>query len=228
MGRTALPRFARELAAEIAFHDWSDAPFRTDRAGHIRSDDRPGRRTEALTAEQTDNIRLNVSWVVAQILGYHGYLRDDDDVYEFMDACDVDTRTTAGRRSGVITAGLRRYESGEFMPPYGSTYAGPNMHEHLYSGGPETWTDLDYADEEPVDLPLAANLVTSWLAKRKVPKLVTSTQVRGALRSNWDFRVITRDDTRQEYVEVGALREWFRWYWDKNHVPKPDLDDAPF
>jgi hypothetical protein len=29
-----LSRPARELAAEINHHDWSDAPFRADRAGH--------------------------------------------------------------------------------------------------------------------------------------------------------------------------------------------------
>lgn len=35
----ALSRLAREFAAEINYHDWSDAPFRLDRAGHQRDHD---------------------------------------------------------------------------------------------------------------------------------------------------------------------------------------------
>jgi hypothetical protein len=30
---------AREFATEIANHDWSDAPYRCDRAGHDRTGD---------------------------------------------------------------------------------------------------------------------------------------------------------------------------------------------
>lgn len=43
----ALSRLAQEFAAEIANHDWSDAPYRTDRAGHQNSDDRPSRQGPA-------------------------------------------------------------------------------------------------------------------------------------------------------------------------------------
>ena len=35
-----LSRRALEFAAEISSHDWSDAPYRLDRAGHQRSKDR--------------------------------------------------------------------------------------------------------------------------------------------------------------------------------------------
>jgi hypothetical protein len=35
----ALSRLAEDFAAEIRNHDWSDAPWRADRAGHDRSRD---------------------------------------------------------------------------------------------------------------------------------------------------------------------------------------------
>lgn len=113
----ALSRLAREFAAEINYHDWSDAPYRCDRAGHQRSTDT--NRTDVwLDQRETDAVRMNVMWVVAQVLAHAD---PNLDPFEFADVCGVDTRTPSGRpRSGVITAGLRRDPStGEYDQPGG-------------------------------------------------------------------------------------------------------------
>lgn len=115
----ALSRLAREFAAEINYHDWSDAPYRADRAGHQRDHDR-GRYTDMpqLDQQQTDNVRINVMWVVAQVLGHAD---PNFDPYEFAEWCGVDTRTRTGRaRSGHVTAGLRTdWETGNYDRPGG-------------------------------------------------------------------------------------------------------------
>lgn len=111
--KVTLSRLAREFADEINNHDWSDAPYRCDRAGHQRSDD--NRVVQQLTQQETDAIRMNVMWVTAQVLGYSD---GNFDVYEFADACGVDTRTPTGRpKSGAILYGLRRKEDGEYYAP---------------------------------------------------------------------------------------------------------------
>lgn len=108
----ALSRLAREFAAEINNHDWSDAPFRADRAGHDRVGDRTT--TEQLTDKQTDVVRMNVMWVTAQVLSY----RDPNfDVFEFAEACGVNTRTSRGAKSGVISAGIRTDHEGRIAIP---------------------------------------------------------------------------------------------------------------
>ncbi|GGK91143.1 hypothetical protein Ppa06_58460 [Planomonospora parontospora subsp. parontospora] len=101
----ALSRLAQEFAAEINLHDWSDAPYRRDRAGHRRENDSPSKLTDTLSETETDSVRMNAMWVVAQVLAH----RDPNfDVYEFAEACGVDTRTNTGRRDGGIEAGLRK------------------------------------------------------------------------------------------------------------------------
>jgi hypothetical protein len=111
----ALSRLAREFAAEIRNHDWSDAPFRIDRAGHRRERDPKSHNYEMLGWEETARIRMNVMWVVAQVLGHAD---PNLDLYEFAEECGVDTRTPSGRpKSGVITAGLRYSESGGYAEP---------------------------------------------------------------------------------------------------------------
>ncbi|MFD3523857.1 hypothetical protein [Streptomyces sp. NPDC058653] len=107
----ALSRIAREHAAEIANHDWSDAPFRADRAGHDRRID--GHRGDVLAESETDTVRMNVMWVTAQVLGY----RDPNfDVYEFAEACGVNINTRSGRLNGSIEAGVRIHE-GRYARP---------------------------------------------------------------------------------------------------------------
>lgn len=127
----ALSRLAREFAAEINNHDWSDAPYRADRAGHRHDDDPNSHSVPQLDRRQTDIVRMNVMWVTAQVL-----LHADPnlDPFEYAEACGVDTSTPSGRpRSGVITAGLRwDPEKGQYDRP----------------GGPLAWDD---DEDEPVD-----------------------------------------------------------------------------
>ncbi|QKW15467.1 hypothetical protein [Verrucosispora sp. NA02020] len=112
----ALSRLAQQFADEIRQHDWSDAPYRADRAGHNRADDaRNYPQLPQLEPHQTDLVRMNVMWVTAQVLGYND---PNLDVYEYAEACGVDTRTRAGRpRSGSITAGLRTLVDGGYARP---------------------------------------------------------------------------------------------------------------
>lgn len=115
MSDMPLSRLARDLAAEINYHDWSDAPFRADRAGHQRHHDGRGASSEQLTRQQTDTLRMNAMWAVAQVLGHHD---PNFDVYRFAEACGVDTSTPSGRpRSGGITAGLRHDSLGRHAAP---------------------------------------------------------------------------------------------------------------
>ncbi|WP_373198333.1 hypothetical protein [Mycobacterium marinum] len=101
-----LSRLAREFAAEISSHDWSDAPYRLDRAGHQRHWD--SRATEEqLEPHETENVLVNVMWVTAQVLRN---LDPNLDVHEFAEACGVSRSrrlNSNGKPSGVITHGLR-------------------------------------------------------------------------------------------------------------------------
>lgn len=101
-----LNRRAREFAAEICTHDWSDAPYRLDRAGHDRRlDSRPT--AECLSAAETDRLRTNVMWVVAQVLKHED---PNLNLWEFAAACGVPqsvTQRSNGSPSGTISNGLR-------------------------------------------------------------------------------------------------------------------------
>lgn len=102
----ALSRLAEEFAAEIRTHDWSDAPWRLDRAGHDRAKD-PKKPIEQLDPDETDRVRTNVMWVTAQVL-----LHADPNfsVEEFAVACGIPRRITHrsdGKFSGALTGGLR-------------------------------------------------------------------------------------------------------------------------
>ncbi|WUD77060.1 hypothetical protein OG937_37825 [Streptomyces sp. NBC_00510] len=115
----ALSRLAQELAAEIAQHDWSDAPYRIDRAGHSRAGDSDSKRTEQVLSEkETDRVRTNVMWVAAQTLGYSD---PNFDVYEFAKACGVNTLTSRGAKDGAIAAGLRTWY-GQYTRPGSWTF----------------------------------------------------------------------------------------------------------
>lgn len=110
----ALSRLAGALAAEISYHDWSDAPYRADRAGHDHSTDSNSYGVQQLTRDQTETVRLNVMWVTAQVLAY---LDPNLDVYEFAEAAKVSTLTARGERSGHIHYGLRRTADGRYCRP---------------------------------------------------------------------------------------------------------------
>jgi hypothetical protein len=100
----ALSRLAQEFAAEIRQHDWSDAPYRIDRAGHNRAHD-SNKGPDQLTVAETDRVRMNVMWVTAQVLGHAD---PNFEIYEFAEACGVRTTTRYGRRDRTIEAGVRR------------------------------------------------------------------------------------------------------------------------
>lgn len=111
----ALSRIARMHAAEIKNHDWSDAPWRIDRAGHQHSVDSQHKMSkQVLDDDETRRVRTNVMWVTAQVLAY---MDPNFDVYEFAEACGVDTKTRSGRVDGSIAAGLRMDVTGRFARP---------------------------------------------------------------------------------------------------------------
>lgn len=109
----ALSRLAREFAAEIDNHDWTDAPYRADRAGHQRKYD-TNAGDDVLTKRQTDMVRMNVMWVVAQVLGHQD---PNFKPSEFAEACGVNVRNSRGEVSGSIRAGLRIDEEGRYAAP---------------------------------------------------------------------------------------------------------------
>lgn len=112
----ALSRLAAEFAAEIKQQDWSDAPFRPDRAGHQRWMDGNNPAIRQLESDETDILKLNIMWNTAQVLAH----RDPNfDVYEYAEACGIANRhiyTSSGRKSGGITGGLRQDEGGYHRP----------------------------------------------------------------------------------------------------------------
>ncbi|QES25789.1 hypothetical protein DEJ47_04390 [Streptomyces venezuelae] len=103
---------ARQFAAEINNHDWSDAPYRADRAGHDRFVDNRG--TKLLTQQEADTVRMNVMWVTAQVLGYQD---PSLDLFEFAEACGVNIYTSRGEKSGYISSGVRRNQHGHYAVP---------------------------------------------------------------------------------------------------------------
>ena len=108
----ALSRLAREFAAEIDNHDWSDAPYRLDRAGHKREHDRVGKQSaKVLDLRETGFVKTNVMWVVAQVLGHAD---PNFDIKEFADTCGV-----VGMTEGTLRHGTRRDAEGKYMPPGG-------------------------------------------------------------------------------------------------------------
>jgi hypothetical protein len=108
-----LSRLAAQFAAEINQHDWSDAPYRADKAGHRNDHDRGSARQ--LLQTETDTVRMNVMWVTAQVLGYND---PNFDMYEYARACGVNTSTPSGRpNSGAIRYGLRIDGAGRYHRP---------------------------------------------------------------------------------------------------------------
>ncbi|MEV1084148.1 hypothetical protein AB0I98_39075 [Streptomyces sp. NPDC050211] len=110
----ALSRLAQQFAAEIRNHDWSDAPWRLDRAGHSRASDSKSKVTDQrLDDDEARRVKTNAMWVTAQVLGYND---PNFDVYEFAEACGVNTRNSRGGKDGGIDAGLRK-QYGQYMRP---------------------------------------------------------------------------------------------------------------
>lgn len=100
---------AAHLAAEIDAQDWSDAPYRIDRAGHHRDDDSHSRlpAKDPLTVDEAEYVKTNVMWVTAQVLAYQD---PHFDVHAYAAACGISRSIrlrTNGTPSGTIDAGLR-------------------------------------------------------------------------------------------------------------------------
>lgn len=117
-----LSRRGLEFAAEISSHDWSDAPYRLDRAGHQRRTDRRSRDSDQkpLSVEETNRVLTNVVWVVAQVLKHED---PNFDIYEFAAACGVPrsiTHRANGSRSGVLLHGLRWTDDEKVAAPPGA------------------------------------------------------------------------------------------------------------
>ncbi|MDP9866633.1 MULTISPECIES: hypothetical protein [Streptosporangium] len=107
----ALSRLAREFAAEIANHDWSDATERLDRAGHRREWDSKVSGEPPLTVKETRCVKTNVMWVTAQVLGHAD---PNFDIHEFARLCGV-----TGLSPLSLENGLRRDPNGNYLqaPP---------------------------------------------------------------------------------------------------------------
>lgn len=105
-----LSPLAAHLAAEINAHDWSDAPYRFDRAGHRRDRDSASRRSQkVLTPDQTELVQANAAMVVAQVVGYLEGESFDPHEFALMAGVARSVRLTArGQRSGSIDAALRK------------------------------------------------------------------------------------------------------------------------
>lgn len=100
-----LSRLAQEFAAEIKQHDWSDAPYRRDRAGHDRATDTKAGPT-VLDANEIDRLRWNVVLVTAQVLKYSD---PNLNLAEFAIACGLPPSMTGTieRPDGGLKAGIR-------------------------------------------------------------------------------------------------------------------------
>lgn len=108
----SLSVLAEQFAAEIKLQDWSDAPYRKDRAGHNRELDSPKKLTPQVDAGQTESIRLNVMWVTAAVLAAND---PNFEVYEFAVACGCE-----GHTRGFIEAGIKSERApGELVQPKG-------------------------------------------------------------------------------------------------------------
>ncbi|MFI6477344.1 hypothetical protein ACIBH1_05390 [Nonomuraea sp. NPDC050663] len=110
----ALSRRAQEMAAGIKLQDWSDAPYRADRAGHQRNYEPSFKQSEKiLTAEETEKLLWNIIWVTGQAFGYED---PNFDIYEYAEACGANIYNKRGGRNGMIGAGVRLTE-GRYQPP---------------------------------------------------------------------------------------------------------------
>lgn len=105
-----LSPLADHLAAEINAHDWSDAPYRFDRAGHRRDRDAPQRLShQVLTPQETELVKANAAMVAAQVIGYLEGKTFDPHEFALSAGVARSIRLTArGQRSGSIDAALRK------------------------------------------------------------------------------------------------------------------------
>ncbi|MFE0087695.1 hypothetical protein [Streptomyces sp. NPDC058991] len=156
-----LSKIARDFAREINNHDWSDAPYRRDRAGHSRAGD-TNRGDRVLTEKETDAVRTNVMWVAAQVLGYND---PNFDVYEFAEACGVDARTRMGDRDGSIRAGVRE-QYGRYMRPgsweFDPEFITTETSDFYHASTDCDWFQRGYRGGQLLTFPVAGEVPPRW------------------------------------------------------------------
>ncbi|WP_189837779.1 hypothetical protein [Streptomyces umbrinus] len=156
-----LSKLARDFAREISNHDWSDAPYRRDRAGHSRAVD-TNRGDHVLTEQQTDAVRTNAMWVAAQVLGYHD---PNFRLYEFAEACGVDTRTPRGDRDNGIRAGVRE-EYGRYMRPgtwkFDPEFITTETSDFYHANTDCDWFQRGYRSGELLTFPVDGEVPPKW------------------------------------------------------------------
>lgn len=97
----ALSNIATKFAHEIRNQYWNDAPFRADKAGHQPEFDSPRNRADDLSESEAESIRINVVWVVAQVL------KSEDpnlDLLKFAEACGASPEYL---KPGIMQYGVR-------------------------------------------------------------------------------------------------------------------------
>lgn len=111
----ALSRLAQEFADEITQHDWSDAPYRRDRAGHDRSSDTNSSR-DVLADPGPNYVRWNAVVVTAQVLMHSD---PNLDLVEFAVACGLPLSMTGTRSdpNGFLINGIRKNAAGKVAKP---------------------------------------------------------------------------------------------------------------
>lgn len=160
----ALSKIAQEFAAEIRNHDWSDAPWRLDRAGHSRTGDSSSKITErVLTDDEARRVKTNAMWVTAQVLGYND---PNFDVYEFAEACGLNTRNSRGGKNGGIDAGLRKDAYGRFMRPgtwkFDDEFITTETSDFYHAGTDCDWFRRGYRGGELLRFPTDGEVPTQW------------------------------------------------------------------
>jgi hypothetical protein len=220
----ALSRLARELAAEIAFHDWSDAPYRVDRAGHRReSDTGPKRSRNVLEADQEQRVRCNVAFVTGQVLGHAGLI-DPRDIGDWMAACGVNVRVGSKIKAvpAFVHMGFRWTEENEFAEPM-LAQRERDRELGIKMSRPEPWDEIDFDDDTLIELnPVAAYAVQSWLDARGVPKRIDRDSLAAHLRRVQPcVYEDEEDETSARWITLGNLRWWFvyRYMADKQELP---------
>jgi len=100
----ALSRLGQQFAAEINLQDWSDSPYRLDRAGHRREMD-SNRGSTVLTEDEAHTVKVNVAWVTAQVLAYND---PNFNLIEYAAACGI-TLHAGWLKNGLRTDGASQY-----------------------------------------------------------------------------------------------------------------------
>lgn len=219
----ALSRIAREMAAEIAAHDWSDSPYRVDKAGHRREDDTgPKRSRNVLEEDQEMRVRANVCFVTAQVLGHAGLITPGD-LAEYAAECGLNVRINRVRAvPGWLHFGIRwTGENGAadaFAPPALSIRERDRLEgQRLLHRGP--WTEVELDDETLVELDGIEEIPNTWLKWRQIDLPPFDSALRAHLIKNCHtIRENPEEPHTVKWIHLGELRGWFEHYLSKQGV----------